>query len=47
MQNILNKNNEQKEQPQENKPRVVIASKLKIVREKLDKYGNVIEHKEQ
>lgn len=47
MQNILNKNNEQKEQPKENQPRVVVASKLKITREKIDKYGNVISRTER
>lgn len=48
MKSILNKTNEQKEKPQEeNKPRVVIADKLKLVREKLDRYGNVISRTER
>ena len=33
-------------QPQENKPRVVIASKLKRVRETFDKYGNLVKRTE-
>ena len=47
MKSILNKENKTEEKVEDNKPRVVIASKLKITREKLDRYGNVIEHKEQ
>jgi hypothetical protein len=36
----------QQENPQQNKPSVVIASKLKRVRETFDKYGNLIKRTE-
>jgi len=44
MKNILEKT---ENKPQENKPRVVIANKLKRVREEFDKYGNLVKRTEE